>query len=161
MAIRPEHGPTRDKAVLTTSDVAAICKCSHDTVKRWLESQQLLGHRLTPQGQWRILPKDLLEFMERNAFPVEDEARAILGLPQPPVKDYVYCWEFHERNSTHPAAEGRRCEDCLVFKTKAKDCSVLRDHSGHQQVFCHGPCEDCDYYRYVMEMEIPAGGPEA
>ena len=149
------------KEVFTTGDVASICKCSHDTVKRWLESEQLPGHRLTPHGQWRILPKDLAEFMERHGIPIDEEARAILGLPEPVVKEYVYCWEFHKRNKSHPAMEGNGCEDCLVFKTKAKDCFILRKQAEPEQVRCRTPCEECDYYRYVTEMGMPHGGPEA
>jgi len=148
------------KEILTTGDVAGICKCSHDTVKRWLEGEQLRGHRLTPHGQWRVLPEDLLEFMERQGLPLDDEAKAILRLPERPIKDFVYCWEFHKRNETRPAVEGKECEDCLVFRTRAKDCFVLREHVGHQQIFCHASCGECSYYRHVMEMEMPPGGGE-
>ena len=149
------------KDILTTGDVASICKCSHDTVKRWLEGERLPGHRLPLQGQWRILPKDLLQFMERHGIPIDEEANALLGLPEPPVRDFVYCWEFHQRNKSRPAVEGRSCEECLVFKTKAKDCFVLREHVGHQQIFCRSSCEECDYYRYVTEMGVPDSGVEA
>lgn len=151
----------KQKEFLTTAEVANICKCSHDTVKRWLENQQLAGHRLTPQGRWRILPRDLVKFMDHHGFPIGEEARAVLGLPQPAVKDFVYCWEFHKRNKTHPAIEGKECEDCLVFRTKARECFVLRDQSSHNQIFCDGPCEGCEYYRYSVQMEIPRGAPEA
>jgi excisionase family DNA binding protein len=151
----------RQKEVLTTGDVASICKCSHDTVKRWLESQELPGHRLPRQGQWRILPRDLLDFMERHDLPIDEEARALLGLPEPAVKEHVYCWEFHKRNKTHAAIEGKECEDCLAFRTKARDCFVLRRQGSNEQVFCQGPCEECEYYRYVTEMEMPPGGVEA
>jgi hypothetical protein len=151
----------KHKQVLTTGDVATLCKCSHDTVKRWLESEQLPGHRLTPHGQWRVLPKDLLDFMERQGFPIDEELRGILGLPEPPIKDYVYCWEFHKRNKTHPACEEKRCDDCLAFQTKAKDCFILRKHAEHGQVFCQGPCEECDYYRYATEMNVSGGQAEA
>jgi hypothetical protein len=149
------------KHILTTGDVAALCRCSHDTVKRWLESAQLRGHRLTAQGQWRVLPKDLLDFMERHGLPIEDDARAIFGLPEAPIKDYVYCWEFHKRNKSHPAVEGKECENCLVFRAKAKECFSLRDEAGHQQVFCRGPCTECEYYRHVMEIDVSRGGVKA
>jgi len=149
------------KDILTTGDVATICKCSHDTVKRWLERGHLPGHRLTPQGQWRILPQDIVEFMERRGLPMGERARVILGLPELAVKDFVYCWEFHVRNKTHPGKEERRCEDCLVFKTKAKECYVLRDQADPSLFLCPGPCEECEYYRFLTEMHLPGGGPEA
>ncbi|NQT83306.1 helix-turn-helix domain-containing protein [bacterium] len=151
----------KHKQVLTTGDVANICKCSHDTVKRWLESEQLPGHRLPPHGQWRVLPKDLLDFMERHSIPIDEEASSLLGAPEPPIKDYIYCWEFHKRNRSHAAAEGKSCEDCLVFKTKAKDCFVLRKQAGPEQVLCQMPCDECDYYHCVMEMDELHGGAEA
>jgi hypothetical protein len=152
------------KDILTTGDVASICKCSHDTVKRWLEGEQLPGHRLTPHGQWRILPEDLLEFMERQGLPIDEEARSIFGLCELPIKDYVFCWEFHRRNKSHPALDGQECEDCLVYETKARDCFVLRKQAGGDRVLCRQPCEDCEYYRYITEIEIPPGAgklPEA
>lgn len=148
----------KPKEILTTADVAGICRCSHDTVKRWLETEQLRGHRLTPHGQWRILPQDLLEFMERQGLPLDDEGRGTLGLPESPVKEFVFCWEFHRRNKSHPAGGGRECKDCLVFSTKAKECFILRKEAGPDQVCCQGPCEECEYYHYTMEMENLAGG---
>lgn len=156
----------KHKAILTTGHIASICRCSHDTVKRWLETDQLRGHRLTPHGQWRVLPGDLLEFMERQGLPVEDEARATLGLSEDslPIKEYLYCWEFHERNKTCPIVGDRNCQDCLVFKTKTKECFILRQHAGHQQVFCGGSCDECPYYQYIAEVEVPRQGediPEA
>lgn len=151
----------KHKGILTTGDVANICKCSHDTVKRWLESGRLPGHRLTPQGQWRVLPKDLVAFMERRGLPIDDKARVILGVPEPAVKDFVYCWEFHVRNKTHPGREERGCENCLVFKTRAKECYVLRDQSDPQLVPCSLPCDECEYYNFSREMHLPGGSPEA
>ena len=99
--------------------------------------------------------------MERHGFPIEEDARALFGLPEPPIKEHVYCWEFHRRNKTQPAVEGKGCEDCLVFRTKAKQCFALRNETGHQQVFCRGPCTECDYYLYVTEMDMSGGGPRA
>jgi len=96
--------------------------------------------------------------MERHGIPIDEEARSILGLSEPAVKEYVYCWEFHKRNKSHPAIEGKECEDCLVFKTKAKDCFILRRQAEPEQVRCRRPCEECDYYRYVREMDMPHGG---
>ena len=148
----------KQKRILTTGDVATICKCSHDTVKRWLESEQLPGHRLPPQGQWRILPTDLQEFMERHGIPIDAEASAVLGVAEPVPADFVYCWQFLKRDATRSPAEGEKCEDCLVFKTKAKDCFVLRQQAGSEQILCQGPCEECGYYRYVTEMDMPTGG---
>jgi hypothetical protein len=145
----------KQKDVFTTGDVASICKCSHDTVKRWLESQQLRGYRLTPQGQWRVLPDDLVRFIEQQGFPIDEKARSVLGLPEPAIKDYVYCWEFHRRNKTTPVIEGKTCEDCLVFNTRAKQCYVLKEHESHDKVFCQGSCNECDYYRYVTEKDMP------
>ncbi len=151
----------KQKQILTTGDVASICRCSHDTVKRWLESGQLPGHRLPPQGQWRVLPKDLMEFMEEHGIPIDEEGRAVLPVTEPPVGDFVYCWEFHKHHKDHSIKEGEDCAECLVFRTKAKDCFVLRKQAEPGQVLCQVLCKDCDYYRYVTEMDMPTGGTEA
>jgi hypothetical protein len=98
--------------------------------------------------------------MERHGIPMDKEASAVLSAFEPQLADYVYCWEFHKRNENHPAIEGKECEDCLVFNTKTKDCFVLRKEAEPGQILCGGPCDECDYYRYVTEMDMPASGPE-
>ncbi len=44
-------------ALLAIEDVAAICRVSEKTVRRWIKSLELPAARLG--GQWRIRPRDL------------------------------------------------------------------------------------------------------
>jgi excisionase family DNA binding protein len=54
MAYSPHHHP---ETLLTIRDVAAICRVSEKTVRRWIETQTLLATRLG--AQWRIRRSDL------------------------------------------------------------------------------------------------------
>lgn len=50
--------------LLTTKDVARICKVSWRTVMRWIADKKLPVVRL--DGNVRIRPQDLREFIDRN-----------------------------------------------------------------------------------------------
>jgi excisionase family DNA binding protein len=54
MAHSSHHHP---ETLLTIRDVAAICRVSEKTVRRWIETQTLLATRLG--AQWRIRRSDL------------------------------------------------------------------------------------------------------
>jgi excisionase family DNA binding protein len=54
MAHSSHHHP---ETLLTIRDVAAICRVSEKTVRRWIETQTLLATRLG--AQWRIRRPDL------------------------------------------------------------------------------------------------------
>ena len=47
--------------MLTIAEVAGLLKVSAKTVRRWLDSKQLVGHRLG--RQWRISKDDLRTFV--------------------------------------------------------------------------------------------------
>jgi excisionase family DNA binding protein len=50
--------------LLTIKDVAAICRVSEKTVRRWIETRNLPASRLG--AQWRIRPKDLDLFIREH-----------------------------------------------------------------------------------------------
>ncbi len=50
--------------LLTIKDVAAICRVSVKTVRRWIEDQELSAAKLG--NQWRIRPKDLQHFVQER-----------------------------------------------------------------------------------------------
>ena len=50
--------------LLTIPDVADICVVSTKTVRRWIQSRQLVAIRLG--RQWRIARKDLERFISDN-----------------------------------------------------------------------------------------------
>ena len=59
--------------VFTTGEVAKFCNVRKMTVVRWVNRGELLAHQLPGRGDRRITRDDLLEFMERNGFPLPDE----------------------------------------------------------------------------------------
>jgi excisionase family DNA binding protein len=50
--------------LLTIRDVAAICRVSEKTVRRWIEARDLRAARLGVQ--WRIRPRDLDLFIREH-----------------------------------------------------------------------------------------------
>lgn len=61
-----------EKKVYTTGQVAKICGVSLSTAKRWVERGEIKGFRLPRSGEWRVTKQELVNFMERNAFPIDD-----------------------------------------------------------------------------------------
>lgn len=60
----PEKSTT-DKKCVPVASVAKQMGCSRDTVIRLLQSGDLQGYRLTPNGWWRVLEDSFLEYKER------------------------------------------------------------------------------------------------
>ena len=50
--------------LLNIKDVAATCRVSVKTVRRWIEASELPAARLG--NQWRIRPKDLQHFIQER-----------------------------------------------------------------------------------------------
>lgn len=139
------------KDSFTTSDIARISRHSRETVKRWLEKGEIKGYRVGRSGHWRVLPKELASFLERNGIPFPDQAET--GYPLQALTERgafpLFCWEFFRNTmSDHVRTDGR-CEDCLVYKTKSLNCRALREEIDHKKIFCGHSCEKCAYYRFV------------
>lgn len=63
----------KEKAVLTTGDVAAHCHVSYETVTNWIKSGKLKAHK-TPGGHHRIPARDFSAFLEEyDMLPLEEE----------------------------------------------------------------------------------------
>ena len=45
------------EALLIIKEVAALCRVSEKTVRRWIDARELPAARLG--GQWRVRPRDL------------------------------------------------------------------------------------------------------
>jgi excisionase family DNA binding protein len=60
----PEKSST-DKKSVPVAFVARRMGCSRDTVLRLLQSGELKGYRLTPNGWWRVIEDSFLEYKER------------------------------------------------------------------------------------------------
>ena len=53
--------------LLTIDDVAALCRVSSKTVRRWIKARELTAAQLG--NQWRIRPRDLNHFIQDNMAP--------------------------------------------------------------------------------------------
>jgi two-component system response regulator VicR len=62
----------KERKTYTTGQVAKNLGVSLSTVRRWLERGEIKGFRLPSAGGWRITRQELVNFMERNAFPVDE-----------------------------------------------------------------------------------------
>jgi len=60
------------KKFYSTGQIAKICGVSLSTAKRWIEQGELQGFRLPRSGDWRVPRQELLIFMEKNGFPLDD-----------------------------------------------------------------------------------------
>ncbi len=61
----------RNKDVLTTGEVAKICKVAPRTVTKWFDSGQLRGYRIPGSKDRRIPVGQLVRFMRQNSMPLE------------------------------------------------------------------------------------------
>lgn len=59
------------KDVFATTQVAKICGTSRVTVDRWLNRGDLKGYRPTPNSNWRVTKKELINFMHSNNIPMD------------------------------------------------------------------------------------------
>jgi excisionase family DNA binding protein len=61
----------RNKEVLTTGEVARICKVAPRTVTKWFDSGQLRGYRIPGSKDRRIPVTQLVRFMRQNNMPMD------------------------------------------------------------------------------------------
>jgi excisionase family DNA binding protein len=61
----------RSKDVLTTGEVAKICKVAPRTVTKWFDSGQLRGYRIPGSKDRRIPVSQLTRFMKLNNMPLD------------------------------------------------------------------------------------------
>ena len=61
----------RNKDVLTTGEVARICKVAPRTVTKWFDSGQLHGYRIPGSKDRRIPVTQLIRFMRQNNMPLD------------------------------------------------------------------------------------------
>ena len=70
-ALAAAKSPISMKTIYTTGEVAEICRISQQTVIRCFDNGRLKGYRV-PGSKFRRIPRDsLLEFMKKNAIPLE------------------------------------------------------------------------------------------
>ena len=62
---------TRQKEILTTGEVAAICNVAPRTVSKWFDSGQLRGYRIPGSKDRRIPLSSLIKFMKAHNIPMD------------------------------------------------------------------------------------------
>jgi len=126
---------------LTTGQAARILAVTPDTVLKWIRTGRLPARR-TAGGHHRIDRKEL-------------ELVAAGGLTSdapdspPHRRPFQYCWEFYG-NGDLPG----KCQGCAVYLMRAHRCyevAKLAPQSGHLKAYCQETCDECDYYRLVLE----------
>ena len=79
--------------VLTTGEVARICKVAPRTVSKWFDSGRLEGYRIPGSKDRRIPRAALLEFMEKHGLPLDgmesDKPRALIIGSQNPTNTHL------------------------------------------------------------------------
>ena len=62
----------RSKEVLTTGQVAKICKVAPRTVAKWFDNGQLRGYRIPGSKDRRVPLSQLIRFMQAHGMPLDD-----------------------------------------------------------------------------------------
>ena len=122
---------------LTSGQAAHYCFVTSDTILNWIKANCLPGQR-TVGGQYRIRVDDLRHFMNRHGMSTE--------LLDQELETRCYCWEFHHAaNKRQSKCALGGCDDCLVKKSMASECYILRAASpnGHWLL---ADCAQCEYF---------------
>ena len=129
------------KEYYSTVEVAKLCSVTRFSVINWT-NQGVLKSIKTPGGHRRIHRMDLITFIK--TYKIGTDALKSEKLISDP--DFLRCWEFHK---TSDNSKEHNCKVCVVFLSGAKKCFTLREHIGHQKVFCQSPCVECGYYKSI------------
>ncbi len=72
----------KPKDILTTGEVARMCKVAPRTVSKWIDSGQLRGYRIPGSRDRRVPLQQLVRFMRAHGMPINDldtgETRVLL-----------------------------------------------------------------------------------
>jgi len=73
----PVMGATGQKEVLTTGEVARICRVAPRTVSKWVDTGKLRGYRIPGSRDRRIPLPQLIAFMRAHDIPLEGLDRGV------------------------------------------------------------------------------------
>ena len=127
--------------LLTTGQAASLLAVTPDTVLKWIRTGRLPARR-TAGGHHRIDPQDLEVVAAGSPTSLDPDAPARR-------RSFQYCWEFYG-NGNLP----EKCQGCAVYLMRAHRCyevAKLAPQSGHQKAYCESTCDECEYYRLVLE----------
>ncbi len=130
---------TSHQEFLTTGQAAALCSVTRNAVFKWIQAGYLSAYR-TAGGHHRIHRRELEQLINASGLsPLRTTAR-------PSERgSHEYCWEYNGHGKVQKA-----CLNCAVYALRALRCyevAKLAPGAHHAKMFCHGRCEDCEYFK--------------
>ncbi len=127
----------KNSRALTSGQAAKYCYVTSDTIVNWIKAKCLPAQR-TMGGQYRILVEDLRHFMSRHGMSTE--------LLDEECETRMYCWEFSASLDRGNTGIRDYCENCIVRKSMAFNCFVLRFALPDQKWLLPN-CHECEYFK--------------
>lgn len=121
--------------LLSVSQVASLCGVGHSTVGYWVRTYKLRAHRVG--NQYSIPVEELVLYLKSKGQKIPDEL-AEVDSRRPDSRIFQNCWQYFDGT-----AEGRDCNNCIVFKNKVEPCFTGKDTGS---LGCLTDCPDCKYY---------------
>lgn len=147
--------------VLTTGQVAKICKVAPRTVSKWFDSGRLKGYRI-PGSQDRRIPREyLIRFLKEHGMPLgelEDEAMAkVLVVGQDQVLLENLKRELPESKSFKFATAGSGFEAGTEAQSFHPDCVVVDFSIGHSEAMqiCHNLRRNANFADIILIALLP------
>ena len=100
---------TGRKDVLTTGEVARICRVAPRTVSKWFDSGKLRGYRIPGSRDRRIPLQQLIAFMRAHGIPLDGLDRGccrVMILSAAPLDDLVDAMTSSDRYEVRTARNG-------------------------------------------------------
>ena len=120
----------RSKDVLTTGEVARICKVAPRTVTKWFDSGQLRGYRIPGSKDRRIPVNQLLRFMRQNSLPLEGllhftKTRVLIVDDEPEITDMLQ--DLLSKQANYNVQNCRSGFEAGILAEKIKPHVILLD----------------------------------
>ena len=120
----------RSKDVLTTGEVAKICKVAPRTVTKWFDSGQLRGYRIPGSKDRRIPVGQLMRFMKQNQMPLEGmlhftQTRVLIVDDEPEVVDMLV--DLLSREANYQVQSSTNGFEAGIIAEKIKPHVILMD----------------------------------
>ena len=135
-----------ERSYLTTTEAAKLLSVSSDTVLKWVKAGKIESYR-TPGGHCRIPFQAIKTILPKGTTLVPESPSQQTDVP------YEYCWEYNAGEDGIPID----CEECVVYRSRARRCYELRDipeEAGLLKHHCETDCEACDYYKLVSGLGL-------
>lgn len=120
----------RSRDVLTTGEVAKICKVAPRTVTKWFDTGQLRGYRIPGSKDRRIPLNQLLRFMKLNNIPLDGvlsftKTRVLIVDDEPEVVDMLQT--LLSKQASYEVQSCRNGFEAGILAEKAKPHVILLD----------------------------------